>query len=115
MLCYRFHNKLNNIYWKTRQKMRSNSMSNRQGEKHYPKMRRAVGEKKKDNKKFKKAAKDIEVKFKTFYKFLPNDRDNVHRIRKAPVRKRSSSKGSINSLNADKNFTMIQPNPPNNF
>ena len=78
-------------------------------------MRRAVGEKKKDNKKFKKAAKDIEVKFKTFYKFLPNDRDNVHRIRKAPVRKRSSSKCSINSLNADKTFTMIQPHPPNDF
>ena len=116
MQCYVIDsNKLNNIYWKTRQKMRSNSMSNRQGEKHYPKMRRAVGEKKKDNKKFKKAAKDIEVKFKTFYKFLPNDRDNVHRIRKAPVRKRSSSKGSINSLNADKKFTVIQPHPPNDF
>ena len=46
-------NEINSPYWKTRQKMRSNSMSNRQGEKHYPKMRRAVGEKKKDNKKFK--------------------------------------------------------------
>ena len=48
MQCYVIDsNKLNNIYWKTRQKIRSNSMSNRQGEKHYPKMRRAVGEKKK--------------------------------------------------------------------
>ena len=50
MQCYVIDsNKLNNIYWKTRQKMRSNSMSNRQGEKHYPKMRRAVGEKKKQD------------------------------------------------------------------
>ena len=48
MQCYVIDsNKLNNIYWKTRQKMRSNSMSNRQGEQHYPKMRRVVGEKKK--------------------------------------------------------------------
>ena len=30
--------------------MRSNSISNRQGEQHYPKMRRVAREKKKDNK-----------------------------------------------------------------
>jgi Ca2+-binding EF-hand superfamily protein len=58
------------------------------------------------NSKLKKAAKDIESKFKRFYKFLPGDRDRVN-----PVRRRATKTAQVDAT-IHSSIDMAKPNPP---
>eukprot|EP00943_MAST-04B_sp_MAST-4B-sp1_P005093 g5093.t1 len=64
----------------------------------------------KQNAKLKKAAKDIESKFKSFYKFLPNDRDKVNPV-KPTACLRAATTAQVDAT-TDTSIDLTKPNPP---